>query len=244
MTSPIQPRYTSLFHELESHIYESRFEKTTSLPADKWYILALATIAAGPDPEHADQLYLHLIQKPQQQTPTARQALVRRLREALLKSSIIIGIPKPIESIVAIDRVEQAEDKDYTFTRRDWCNDGANHDRAMGWFQKLYEQNTAGTLDLFAAHKDFSWLSQDIAYGLFLSDRQVLDDVDTELVVLPAIMCQNLRTETHWHIRGTRRLGVPKEDVQVVWDCVQIVARFSGVTLDKVPTVEDVEYDV
>ena len=84
----------------------------------------------------------------------------------------------------------------------------------------------------------------EITYGLFLSDRQVLDDVDTQLVVLPGIMSQNLKTETHWHIRGTRRLGVPKEDVQVIWNCVQLVAEFFGTKLNRVPTVDAVEPDV
>lgn len=36
-----------------------------------------------------------------------------------------------------------------------------------------------------------------IAYALHLSDRQVLDDVDTEMVVLPAVMGQNLPRETY-----------------------------------------------
>jgi hypothetical protein len=57
-------------------------------------------------------------------------------------------------------------------------------------------------------------------------------------------MIQNLRLETHWHIRGTRRLGVSKEKVQVVWECVKDVSDFLGTRVDKVPTVDDVESDV
>lgn len=237
MTS-VDPRYEQLFLEIES-----RF-RSTALPADKWYILAIATIVASSDPERADQLYLHLINQPGHESPSARQALVKRLREALFKSVIIVGVCKPIEAILAISKVERDEDKEYTCTRENWQCDAANHERGMNWFGKLYARNASNTLDLFNGHKDFSWLSMEITYGLFLSDRQVLDDVDTQMVVLPAIMSQNLRTETHWHIRGTRRLGLSREEVQVVWDCVQLVAGFFGVTLDKVPTVEEVEADV
>jgi hypothetical protein len=57
-------------------------------------------------------------------------------------------------------------------------------------------------------------------------------------------MIQNLPKETHWHIRGTRRIGVSKHDVQVIWDCVQLIAKFVGLKLNRVPTVEDVESDV
>ncbi|EAU33692.1 conserved hypothetical protein [Aspergillus terreus NIH2624] len=239
MPPTIEPRFAQLFQDLES-----RFQKTTTLPSDKWPIFAAGALVASPDHERADQLYLYLTQQPQHATPPARQALIRRLREALFKSIIIVGVCKPIEAILAISKVERDEDKDYTFTRDGWTNDAANRERGLGWLERLYARNTSGTLDLFAAHRDFAWLSTDITYGLFLSDRQVLDDVDTEMVVLPAIMSQNLKAVTHWHIRGTRRLGLPKEDVQIVWDCVQLVAGFFGVKLDKVPTVEEVEYDV
>ncbi|KAJ6102740.1 hypothetical protein N7486_005167 [Penicillium sp. IBT 16267x] len=234
----VQTRFQQLFTELET-----RF-KATSLGNDKWYILATSTLAASPDPERADQLYLHLISQPEYATSPARQALMRRLREALIKSVPIVGVCKPMEAILSIAKVEHDEDKDYTFTRENWQCDEASHQRGMEWIQKLYARNTDETLNLFAAHKDFKWLSEEITYGLYLSDRQILDDVDTQLVVLPGIMSQNLPNETHWHIRGTRRLGLPKEEVQVIWDCVQLVAKFFDVKLNKVPTVEAVEYDV
>ncbi|KAL2830062.1 hypothetical protein BDW59DRAFT_141699 [Aspergillus cavernicola] len=236
----IDPRYLSLFEALES-----RFSKTTSIPTEKWSILAIAALVAGPDPERADQLYLYLTSKEPYSTSPARKELVRRLREALFKSVIIVGVCKPIEAILAIAQVEKDEDKDYSPpTRENWACDETNHERGVGWFDKLYARNGASTLDLFSAHKDFSWLSMEITYGLFLSDRQVLDDFDTQMVVLPAIMSQNLKKETHWHIRGTRRLGVSMEDVGIVCECVRLVAEFYGVRLDKVPTVEEVENDV
>ncbi|KAL3460342.1 hypothetical protein BJX64DRAFT_263326 [Aspergillus heterothallicus] len=239
-TPTIEPRYLDLFQKLEASITNAG-----SIPNDKWAILAIATLVAGPDPERADQLYLYLTSQPRYATPESRKGLVRRLREALFKAVIIVGVCKPIEAILAISKVEKDEDKDISPpTREKWTNDEANHERGIGWFSKLYARNGGSTLDLFNAHKDFSWLSTEITYGLFLSDRRVLDDLDTQLVVLPAIMSQNLPIETHWHIRGTRRLGVPMEDVKTVAECVKLVAAFYGVTLDKVPSVEEVEKDV
>lgn len=239
-TPSIEPRYLNLFQTLES-----RFAQASSIPPDKWAILAIATLAAGPDPERADQLYLYLTSQPAYSTPETRKQLTRRLREALFKAVIIVGVCKPIEAIISISKVERDEDKDYSPpTREGWTCDQANHDRGVEWFSKLYARNSGATLDLFAAHKDFGWLSKEITYGLFLSDRQVLDDLDTQMVVLPAIMSQNLPTESHWHIRGTRRLGVSMGDVEIVAECVRIVAEFYGVVLNKVPSVEDVEKDV
>jgi hypothetical protein len=67
------------------------------------------------------------------------------------------------------------------------------------------------------------WLSVEITYGLYLSDHTILDGIDTELVVLSGIMIQNLKTETAWHLRGIRRIGVSHDDVELIQQCVSNV---------------------
>ncbi|EMR62425.1 hypothetical protein MGN70_009947 [Eutypa lata] len=237
-TTPIDDNLTALFQKIEEKFRE------TKLSDESWYILAIACIVASPDPEASAQLYQHLCAQPAYTTSAARQALVRRLREALVKAVSLVGVCKPIEAIVAIGKVERAEDREHSCTRRDWQCDEANHQRGIEWFRKLYTRNAGDTMGLFDAHRDFAWISAEITYGLYLSDRQVLDDVDTEMVVLPAIMMQNLPSETHWHIRGTRRIGVSKDDTEAVCECVRAVAEHFGVRLNKVPTVDQVEPDV
>ncbi|KAM6536032.1 hypothetical protein FALCPG4_005553 [Fusarium falciforme] len=222
---------------------ETSFQQT-SLGKDRWYVIALAAIAGSTDPLLAKELYLYLISKPEFSTPDQRRALVRRLREVLVMSISIVGVCKPIEAILAINECEREEDKDHSATREGWQCDGDNLKRGMGWMEKVYTRNTENTMWLFRDHKDFEWISRNITYGLYLSDRQVLDDVDTEMVVLSGIMIQNLGKETHWHIRGTRRIGVAKGDVQVVCDAVRMIAGLLGIALDRVPEVEDVESDV
>ena len=76
-----------------------------------------------------------------------------------------------------------------------------------------------------------AWISANITYGLYLSDRQNLDDIDTEMVVLSGIMIQNLRRETGWHLRGTRRVGVSHGDVEIVQQCVCIPRPCGNATL-------------
>ena len=40
--------------------------------------------------------------------------------------------------------------------------------------------------------------------------------------MLSGIMIQNLRHESAWHLRGTRRVGVSHEDVELVQQCVSL----------------------
>jgi hypothetical protein len=57
-------------------------------------------------------------------------------------------------------------------------------------------------------------------------------------------MIQNLKPATSWHLRGTRRLGVSSDDVELVQQCIEMVAAFAGVRLNKVPRVTDIEHEV
>ncbi|KAK8120163.1 hypothetical protein PG999_004283 [Apiospora kogelbergensis] len=218
----------------------------SGLGPNRWYLLTIAVLAGGNDPELSNQLYLYLIAKPEFSTPAQRQALVRELREALIKCVSLVGVCKPLEAIMAINAQERPEDKDPTpvATREGWQCDVANLERGMSWMSKIYTGDANSTIALFDDHRDFAWISQNITYGLYLSDRQVLDDLGTEIIVLAAIMIQNLPKETRWHIRGIRRLGVSIDDVKVVWNAVHIYAQFLGIKLNRVPTVEEVESEV
>ena len=79
----------------------------------------IAALTGGGQPEFAGTLYTHLIEKPHYASSEARKALVRRLREALVKSVSVIGVCRPLEAVLNIDAVQRPEDKDYSFSRCD-----------------------------------------------------------------------------------------------------------------------------
>ncbi|KAK6433987.1 hypothetical protein LTR95_009827 [Oleoguttula sp. CCFEE 5521] len=228
----------AVFRSIEDHF------PSGSLGNDKWYILALAAVTSGGQPEFAANLYGHLISRPDLTSTSARQALIRRLREALVKLVSVVGVPKPLEAVFCIAEVENEEDKDYSFSRETWSSGQANRVRGRQWLDQIYRANHAATQRTLAAHKDFEWLSEEITYGLYLSDHSILDGVDTELVVLSGIMMQNLRRETGWHLRGIRRIGVSQKDVERIHQCIELVAAFCGLALTKVPRVADIEHEV
>ncbi|KAK3197663.1 hypothetical protein GRF29_216g856608 [Pseudopithomyces chartarum] len=185
---------------------EEKFPSNT-LGDDKWYILTLATIVGGGQPEFAPLLYKELIKRPEYKTYGHRQALMRRVRETLLKLVSIVGVCKPLDAIFDIDAITAPEDKDYSFSREGWQCDEANRKRGYGWQSRLYKHDQGAIDDVLSSQKDFDWISKNITYGLYLSDHSILNDFETELTVLGGIMIQNLPRETGWHLRGTRRIG-------------------------------------
>ncbi|OCL05619.1 hypothetical protein AOQ84DRAFT_432968 [Glonium stellatum] len=215
-----------------------------SLGDGRWFLVALAALTGGGKPELAADLYLYLIQEQERSNPESRQVLTRRLREALVKCVSIIGVCRPLEAIFCIDKVQRPVDKDYSFSRENWKCDEANYERGTAWLHRIYSHNIGPIDEKFQAHKDFGWISRNITYGLYLSDHTILNDIETELVVLAGIMIQNLHHETAWHLRGSRRVGMSSEDVEAVQQCIEVVAKFANINLDKIPHVADIEHEV
>lgn len=91
---------------------------TSTLGPEKWYILVLACLVSGGQPQLAALLYSHLIAQPEYQTAEERQRLMRRLRETLFKLVIIVGVCKPLEAVLEIESVlEKQGDRDWSFSR-------------------------------------------------------------------------------------------------------------------------------
>ncbi|CAG8908435.1 unnamed protein product [Penicillium egyptiacum] len=231
-------RWSELFATIEAKF------KASNIANEKWYLTTLSAITTTPELHLCGQLYLYLIGQHAHSTSTARSELIRRMREALFKEITLVGLPKPLEALLNINKFVSEEDAECSFTREGWQRDDTNHARGMDWLKSIYAHNTSSLLALFKNHPDFGFWVADITYGLVLSDRQVLDDVDTELVVLPAVMGQDMPRTTYWHIRGIRRLGISKEDVGMVMECVRLVVEACNLTLKQVPDVGDVEGDL
>src|SRR6478609_8781028 len=109
--SELTPELSQLFQRIESSF------ENTQLGDQRWYILVIACLSTSPDPEAAAALYQYLIKQDAYQTSESRQTLVQRIREALFKSVILVGVCKPLEAILAISKIERPEDRDYSATR-------------------------------------------------------------------------------------------------------------------------------
>ncbi|KUJ13240.1 uncharacterized protein LY89DRAFT_651349 [Mollisia scopiformis] len=222
-------------------VLEATFPDT--LEEDTWYLVALSALV-NVEPDHVGTLYTYLIKKSQYSTSESRQALVRRLREGLVKSIVIQGAPKCIQALFAIVKLERPEDRDYSFSRAGWQAGPENRARGEEWLKALYKHTLTTGSDRFIAHKDFEFISWEVVYGLFLSNHDILGPVETELVTLTGIMIQNMPVETTWHLRGIRRLGVKKDDVEMVHQCIELVAKFGKISLHKIPRVADIERQI
>ncbi|KAK2611942.1 hypothetical protein QQS21_002048 [Conoideocrella luteorostrata] len=204
-----------------------------------WYLTVIASLIGSGQQQLAGQLYEHLVAQPRYQTSSDRQALVRRLREAMVKCIIINGIPVVIEAVTSISEVEKPEDQDFSCSREGWQIGPETSERAAKTLEVLYKSEKGGHVKTLQSHRDIPWISVNVSYGLFLSDHRILSMQETELVVLPAIMTQNLRGPTYWHLRACLRVGMEPDEVEAIHRIIEAIAAYGGKTLD-VQRVQDV----
>ncbi|GAP91781.1 putative DNA polymerase alpha subunit B [Rosellinia necatrix] len=205
-----------------------------ALRQDGWYLTTAAALTSCGLQRHLGSLYLHLVSQPRYQKPAQRQQLVRRIREALFKTIMICGIPRVMDGIASIARVEREEDQDHTIMRANWQADEENRKRGEAALEALFKDENTGIIETFGSHREISWISVNISYGCFLADYRILNAAETELVVLPAIMCQNLSGPTSWHVRASQNVGIGREDVKKIQLVTGMIAAFAGLDLDTV----------
>lgn len=110
---------------------------------------------------------------------------------------------------------------------------------------RVYRHNLASIeRDKFGPDmEDLKTLALNINYGWNLSEMSVLNFASTEMVVLAALVPQNVRVEILWHLRGARRAGWSDEAVNSVrTTAIEIARRFDRRT-GNVPTLAEVSED-
>lgn len=92
----------------------------------------------------------------------------------MIKCIILNGIPSVMDAFVSLAKEEKPDDQDFTFTRKDWKADEANHKRGLSVLETLYRDDNAKIWASFGAHEDIRWffLSQTSSIlGLLVTQR-------------------------------------------------------------------------
>ncbi|CAO1633031.1 unnamed protein product [Parajaminaea phylloscopi] len=176
----------------------------------------------------------------------------RRMKESILKGAVLYGIPSALESTFALveairaadanlpeDRRGRRRDEGF-FLRKDQTIEGVK-ERGEAQLANVYRHNFPDIDRKFGTDmEDTKLLTIPVFYGLILSENRVLDFASTELVILSALIPQNFRNETLWHLRGCRRAGWDDEVIESVRRTALLIGDWAGKKMDQVPTLQDV----
>ncbi|KAM0244420.1 hypothetical protein ACHAP5_006222 [Fusarium lateritium] len=212
----------------------------------KWYLGAAVALAASGAGDRIPDLY-HLAVAG---LPLDQEKIVqRRIKEALLKTSVLMGFPKTLQSVVPLYRCMAKDKVDAYAPRTEALGSAeaakAREERAQDHFDTLWTPEAARTnRELLRIHQpDLYLLVQKWGYEYWLSEDAILSLRETSICTTAAIMCINSPTQAMWHTRGIVRLGGTMEEARLTQDMVLRIAKKFDAKTGDIISVDDIDFD-
>lgn len=141
----------------------------SSIREDSCYPIAIGALVGAQQSGLVADLYLYLCAKRQ------RQVLVKRMREGLLKLIPIVGMPLIIRAFKALVGVEAQCDHDtFTSSTSKRLTPERLEKARVSMATLLAPEELQTMYEGFGSHQDLAWVTENIVYGLFLSDTTIL----------------------------------------------------------------------
>ncbi|KAJ9616663.1 hypothetical protein H2200_000382 [Cladophialophora chaetospira] len=195
---------------------------------EAWYLVIAAALVGAPTPTLLASFYTHLTKIDAGfSSPERASYLSLRFRDVVLKAIPLIGMPRVLCVLSPLAKAEeqlQMRAKTSVLTEK-WRPKNINvqeiHDRGAATASTIYGPTLLPQIfDSWGSHKeDMKFNELFVAYGLYLSDFEVMTPLETEAVVYSTISCLGLRGPGLWHLRGIGRLlGARDQGVRKVED--------------------------
>ncbi|CEJ92496.1 hypothetical protein VHEMI08147 [[Torrubiella] hemipterigena] len=208
-----------------------KIENTPDLPPDTWYLICAAVLCALNEPTEVAALLKHLIHDAEGDL-TEQKRLATRYREALIKIAPLSGMPKTINSLLALKRVtppELLDDASTQTTRtKDFTETPAADVLARGkdFFGVVYGSkassmmkvlDSCGTPDLGAAAR--------LMYAFFPSNTSVLSGAETMCVSFVGAIAVDVQDVALNHMRGAVNHGASVRQVNAVREAAVVLCE-------------------
>ncbi|CAI4212939.1 unnamed protein product [Parascedosporium putredinis] len=215
-----------------------------NLPRHSWYFVAATTLSIINRPDEITQIYKYALNNGLDQdqvdsTPNIEEqlAISRRIREAIIKSAAIGGLPKAINALLALKAVTPTHLVDEPMAFSPTLRPVEIYDtpssqillRGQTFFDMVYgkvskrvmgQMDRSGTEDL--------GLTARLMYGYVLSNTNVLSPAETSFVLIAGLIPQDVNPQLKGHLKGALNGGATVAEVKAVRDVVIKICEASG----------------
>ncbi|KIW95798.1 uncharacterized protein Z519_02862 [Cladophialophora bantiana CBS 173.52] len=211
----------------------------------RWYIIAASALTAAAAGEHVGELY--------RQVTTGlpledRKIVQRRIKEALLKASILCGVPRSAVAFSALYAILPEDEIDTYSPRTEKFNNPGDEqrraERGRKYFDTLWGGPSGGQAQRDRASKyypDVYLLNIKTNYELWMSEDAILSNIETQLCNVALLICNNSPTQMLWHLNGLLRHGATREEAQFAQDLALAVARQFNAKTGDITKIEDLK---
>ncbi|KAH6971266.1 hypothetical protein BKA56DRAFT_661156 [Ilyonectria sp. MPI-CAGE-AT-0026] len=224
-------------------------ERQRDLNQQVWYIVGAVALTACNQGARVTELY----QSATQDLPLEdKKVIQRRIKEAILKSSPLTGMPRALRALLPLYE-SISDDEIDNYAPRIAVLEGPDataavkqiEARAQDYFSTIAGPGVADKLrGLFAKHQPdlyligFKWI-----YEYWFSEDAILSRVETQMCTATANACTDAPNEALWHTRGIIRMGGSKEQAQFVQDIFLRIAQEYGARTEEIIKISDPRFD-
>lgn len=231
---------------------------------EAYYLVIAAVIVASHTPSEIGSFYRHLTKTILEGESEKAATASSEIRDVLIKSWTLIGIPPVITAIAALTKEDDGAFQGDSMLSQKWANPpsiaqgGPISERGMAMMLRLYgEELLPKIFDTWGSlRSDVVFLEASIIYGLYLSDHSVLTEIQSECVIVASMLCTGFGQPSLWHLRGLCRLLGARGDTvaqnkeivdrvqhfqNAVKECVRFCKMEDKAKLADWPVVADVE---
>ncbi|KAL2833753.1 hypothetical protein BDW59DRAFT_179458 [Aspergillus cavernicola] len=216
---------------LPSSFWEPVLALPSTAPKLRWYMCVLVSLSSLNYPDVIPQVYTHLNDHFFLSTlpHTDRFNTVRHLREALIKSTGIVGAGRTgnaircLASCIPVDLQE-------TESPRSLESDETARKRGREFWTRIYARNRAFDPQASVrASPDYAFVVREVIYARILSFDGVIDDL-TGYVVVSALYGMDCPNQLQHHMKGMLINGATREDLKDLQELCLGLASILGVT--------------
>ncbi|KAL3488329.1 hypothetical protein BJX62DRAFT_227384 [Aspergillus germanicus] len=212
----------------------SFFEPVLSLPHSeqlRWYSCVIVSLSSLNYPDVIPQVYeylnTHFLSK---LSHDERFDAARRLREALIKSTGIVGAARTGNAIRILTGLIP-EDLRETESPRSQESDEVARARGKTFWTRVYERNKAfDPQATVRASPDYAFVVREVLYGRIFSFNGVIDDLTTGYVIVSALYGMDCPNQLQHHMKGMLVNGASREDLIRLQELCLGLAKILGVT--------------
>jgi hypothetical protein len=247
--APPPPTWELDFPKLEGIFRLEHTETEPGSPSSSgvWYTLTTALLLAFHKEHLVSELWRYLSR------PTTNDdllAVARRLRETILKASVLVGFPRAINALQALHKTITAMHPhlvpilatDPSLRSNRNLTPEQKHARGLDLFIRIYDKHSprvieamstcsAGDLTQFAIHS---------IYGELLAEDSIVGDLETGLLEFVCCLADGCAPQAKGHFFGSGNLGADAACLAKTVRLSAEVARMVG--LEKVWDPEDKEW--
>ncbi|KAI8144540.1 AhpD-like protein [Fennellomyces sp. T-0311] len=197
-----------------------------------WYILTAVVLSTMNKAQDIPTVYKTVEQSVPEKEDQVQ--VMMRLREGIFKTFAIVGYPRVINSLAALQGAAPSEILAKLPTQpirseSSWQDIVQERERGNQLFDAIYERHSSRVRQhMHTAYPDLAQTAINQLYGPILSETSIINAKETSLIMVAGLLAQDVPAQLRGHRYGALHQGATQQDLTRVEKLVDLLSRYYG----------------